>query len=124
MTANNTTGEVFVRRTGGASTAPSAARTATPNLSATGFSFAGGAESMAWLWANTDSARSLDYKVSGANVAAYLIVGLGCEGAYAQHLVETQHLTLLGPKPNGARSFWAFPSAAAARWVRRARGRT
>ena len=28
------------------------------------------------------------------NVAAYVIVGLGCEGAYAQHLVETQHLTL------------------------------
>ncbi len=30
------------------------------------------------------------------NVAAYVIVGLGCEGAYAQHLVETQRLTLLG----------------------------
>jgi altronate hydrolase len=30
------------------------------------------------------------------NVAAYVIVGLGCEGAYAQHLVETQHLTLVG----------------------------
>jgi altronate hydrolase len=28
------------------------------------------------------------------NVAAYLIVGLGCEGAYAQHLVETEHLRL------------------------------
>jgi altronate hydrolase len=35
------------------------------------------------------------------NVAAYVIVGLGCEGAYAQHLVETQHLTLLGPGDNG-----------------------
>ena len=30
------------------------------------------------------------------NVAAYVIVGLGCEGAYAQHLVEAQHLTLAG----------------------------
>jgi len=28
------------------------------------------------------------------NVAAYVIVGLGCEGAHAQHLVETQHLTM------------------------------
>ncbi|WP_165229778.1 UxaA family hydrolase [Aquisphaera insulae] len=28
------------------------------------------------------------------NVAAYVIVGLGCEGAYAQHLVESRHLTL------------------------------
>lgn len=36
------------------------------------------------------------------NVAAYVIVGLGCEGAYAQHLVETQHLTLLGPGENGS----------------------
>jgi altronate hydrolase len=35
------------------------------------------------------------------NVAAYVIVGLGCEGAYAQHLVETQHLTLLGSGANG-----------------------
>jgi altronate hydrolase len=35
------------------------------------------------------------------NVAAYLIVGLGCEGVYAQHLVETQHLRLLGPGGNG-----------------------
>ena len=35
------------------------------------------------------------------NVAAYVIVGLGCEGAYAQHLVETQHLTLLGPAGMG-----------------------
>jgi altronate hydrolase len=30
------------------------------------------------------------------NVAAYVIVGLGCEVSYAQHLVETQHLTLRG----------------------------
>jgi altronate hydrolase len=36
------------------------------------------------------------------NVAAYVIVGLGCEGAYAQHLVETQQLTLLDPAGNGA----------------------
>ena len=36
------------------------------------------------------------------NVAAYVIVGLGCEGAYAQHLVETQHLTLAGSRGNGA----------------------
>jgi altronate hydrolase len=36
------------------------------------------------------------------NVAAYVIVGLGCEGAYAQHLVETQHLTLLHGSGNGA----------------------
>lgn len=36
------------------------------------------------------------------NVAAHVIVGLGCEGAYAQHLVETQHLTLLGSPSNGA----------------------
>ncbi|MFO0889266.1 MAG: altronate dehydratase family protein [Isosphaeraceae bacterium] len=35
------------------------------------------------------------------NVAAYVIVGLGCEGVYAQHLVESQQLTLLGAKGNG-----------------------
>jgi altronate hydrolase len=35
------------------------------------------------------------------NVAAYVIVGLGCEGAYASHLVETQQLTLLGPGGSG-----------------------
>jgi altronate hydrolase len=29
------------------------------------------------------------------NVAAYLLVGLGCEGVYASHLVESQNLTLL-----------------------------
>ncbi len=36
------------------------------------------------------------------NVAAYVVVGLGCEGAYAEHLVETQHLTLLPAGGNGA----------------------
>ena len=30
------------------------------------------------------------------NVAAYVIVGLGCEVGYAQHLVETQDLVTLG----------------------------
>ncbi len=30
------------------------------------------------------------------NVAAYVIVGLGCEGAYASHLVETQDLVVVG----------------------------
>jgi altronate hydrolase len=33
------------------------------------------------------------------NVAAYVIVGLGCEGVYAQHLVESQDLQLIGSKP-------------------------
>lgn len=32
------------------------------------------------------------------NVAAYVIVGLGCEGAYASHLVESQHLVTLGSR--------------------------
>ncbi len=36
------------------------------------------------------------------NVAAYVIVGLGCEGAYASHLVESQQLTLLHANGNGA----------------------
>jgi altronate hydrolase len=35
------------------------------------------------------------------NVAAYVIVGLGCEGAYAQHLVENQQLTQIGSGGNG-----------------------
>jgi len=36
------------------------------------------------------------------NVAAYVIVGLGCEVGYAQHLVEAQHLvTLGGPRAIG-----------------------
>jgi altronate hydrolase len=34
------------------------------------------------------------------NVAAYVIVGLGCEVSYASHLVETQHLITLG-RANG-----------------------
>ncbi|AMV38827.1 UxaA family hydrolase [Planctomyces sp. SH-PL62] len=40
--------------------------------------------------------------VNHPNVAAYVLVGLGCEGAYAQHLIETQHLRLT-PKA-GAKS--------------------
>jgi altronate hydrolase len=36
------------------------------------------------------------------NVAAYVIVGLGCEGVYASHLVESQDLVVIGrPKSNG-----------------------
>jgi altronate hydrolase len=35
------------------------------------------------------------------NVAAYVIVGLGCEVSYASHLVETQDLVPLGTKRNG-----------------------
>jgi altronate hydrolase len=38
------------------------------------------------------------------NVAAYVIVGLGCEGAYAQHLVESQQLTLLHAPGNGSQA--------------------
>ncbi len=30
------------------------------------------------------------------NIAAYIIVGLGCEVSQAQHLVDTQHLVMLG----------------------------
>jgi altronate hydrolase len=38
------------------------------------------------------------------NVAAYVIVGLGCEVGYAQHLVESQHLVTLGHvRENGRR---------------------
>ncbi len=38
------------------------------------------------------------------NVAAYVIVGLGCEVSYASHLVETQHLVTLGAaNGNGAK---------------------
>lgn len=36
------------------------------------------------------------------NVAAYVIVGLGCEVGYAQHLVEAQQLTLLSPPGQAA----------------------
>lgn len=36
------------------------------------------------------------------NVAAYLVVGLGCEGVYASHLVESQDLVVLGNvRPQG-----------------------
>ena len=38
------------------------------------------------------------------NVAAYVIVGLGCEVSFAQHLVETQHLVTLGPAQRQRRS--------------------
>ncbi|HEU5116648.1 MAG TPA: altronate dehydratase family protein, partial [Isosphaeraceae bacterium] len=39
------------------------------------------------------------------NVAAYVIVGLGCESAFASHLVEAEDLVLIGSKaqPKGAR---------------------
>jgi altronate hydrolase len=36
------------------------------------------------------------------NVAAYVIVGLGCEVSYASHLVEAEHLVPLGAKRNGS----------------------
>jgi altronate hydrolase len=36
------------------------------------------------------------------NVAAYLIVGLGCEGTYPSHLVESQDLVVLSAVPAGA----------------------
>ena len=36
------------------------------------------------------------------NVAAYVIVGLGCEGVYASHLVETQDLVPLGAAKGNA----------------------
>jgi altronate hydrolase len=38
------------------------------------------------------------------NVAAYLVVGLGCEGVYASHLVESQDLTLLAAPGRGGRA--------------------
>ena len=38
------------------------------------------------------------------NVAAYVIVGLGCEVGYAQHLVESQQLTLLHTTGNGSQT--------------------
>jgi altronate hydrolase len=38
------------------------------------------------------------------NVAAYVVVGLGCEVSFAQHLVESQHLVSLGvARGNGQR---------------------
>jgi altronate hydrolase len=44
------------------------------------------------------------------NVAAYVIVGLGCEGAQAAHLVETHHLRLPGAPADGT----ALPSVGSA----------
>lgn len=38
------------------------------------------------------------------NVAAYVIVGLGCEVSYASHLVEAQDLVPLGAKRNGSKA--------------------
>ncbi len=45
------------------------------------------------------------------NVAAYVIVGLGCEGAQAQHLVETSQLTLLRAPGNGSPAGRIEPAA-------------
>jgi len=42
--------------------------------------------------------------VNHPNVAAYVLVGLGCEGAYAQHLIETQHLRLADKSGGGAKA--------------------
>ncbi len=38
------------------------------------------------------------------NVAAYVIVGLGCEVSYASHLVEARDLVVLGAQASGGRS--------------------
>ena len=39
------------------------------------------------------------------NVAAYVLVGLGCEVSFAQHVVETHDLVVLGGvRGNGARA--------------------
>jgi altronate hydrolase len=44
------------------------------------------------------------------NVAAYVVVGLGCEVAFAQHLVDAQDLVMLGPaKGNGQKRAGARP---------------
>jgi altronate hydrolase len=44
------------------------------------------------------------------NVAAYVIVGLGCEVSYAQHLVESQDLVLVGgSRSNGPKAEPARP---------------
>lgn len=43
------------------------------------------------------------------NVAAYLIVGLGCEGVYASHLVESQDLVVLGAARGQAERAHARP---------------
>ena len=48
-------------------------------------------------------ARVLAGFANHPNIAAYVVVGLGCEVNYAQHLVETQDLVTLGAvKANGA----------------------
>ena len=49
------------------------------------------------------------------NVAAYVIVGLGCEVSFAQHLVDAQHLVTLGPA-NGNGHAEAGSSAADAQY--------
>ena len=49
--------------------------------------------------------RTLEKVLAGfahhPNVAAYVIVGLGCEGSYASHLVESENLVLIGAAANG-----------------------
>jgi altronate hydrolase len=45
------------------------------------------------------------------NVAAYLIVGLGCEVGFAQHLIDAQDLVTLGPSKDGGRRQPARPRA-------------
>ena len=49
------------------------------------------------------------------NVAAYVIVGLGCEVGYAQHLVDAQHLITLGPA-NGSAARETPPQTADAQY--------
>ncbi len=44
------------------------------------------------------------------NVAAYVLVGLGCEGAYADHLIQSQDLTMLGRNGAETRTETARPS--------------
>lgn len=57
--------------------------------------------------------RNLERVLAGfanhPNVAAYVIVGLGCEGAYADHLIESQQLTLLVPDGAGRRQAPSTP---------------
>lgn len=43
------------------------------------------------------------------NVAAYVIVGLGCEGSYAGHLVESENLVVIGSAGDGRKSAPARP---------------
>ncbi len=47
------------------------------------------------------------------NVAAYVLVGLGCEVSFAQHLVETQDLVTLGGGQGQRRQGRAGPAAGA-----------